>query len=176
MKLFKTRKSILAAGLAVAVAASGAGVAFGFFTAADGASSGAGAVGTSAAWTVSNPLTTASSLVGGLVPGNGILTVTGSVSNPGLSSNQLVSVRTIVERAPITGEVLRADTGAPIAGCLADWFVVANTTPGLPALVIGGGSVAASSTITMTNAAVDQSGCKTAVFVISMVASSLPVI
>ncbi len=171
MKLFKTRKSILAAGLAVAVAASGAGVAFGFFTAADGASSGAGAVGTSAAWTVSNPLTTASSLVGGLVPGNGILTVTGSVSNPGFSSNQLVSVRTIVERN-LAGEVLSSTTGGPIAGCLADWFVVANTTPGLPALVAGGGSVPASSTITMTNAAVDQSGCKNAVFVISMVASS----
>ena len=172
MKLFKTRKSILAAGLAVAVAFSGAGVAFGFFTADNGTSSGVGTSGTSAPWVVGT--LTSTGLDGPLVPGARTLTVTGSVSNPGLSSNQLVSVRTIVERN-LAGEVLSSTTGGPIAGCLADWFVVANTTPGLPALVAGGGSVPASSTITMTNAAVDQSLCKGAVFVISMVASSVPV-
>ena len=173
MKLFKTRKSILAAGLATALAASGAGIAFGYFTAADGTSTGAGTVGTSAAWSVSAPLISTSSLAGGIVPVAGTLTVSASVSNPGVSSNQLVSVRTIVERDLINGFVLSSLSGSPISGCLASWFVVTDTTAGLPVIVAGSGVHAASSTITMTNAATDQSSCKNAVFAISMVASSV---
>lgn len=171
MKLFKTRKSVLAAGLAVVVAASGTGgIAFGYFTAADGTSNGAGASSTSAAWTVGT-LTTTLGVDGAIVPGAGTLTVTGLVSNPGFSTNQLVSVHTIVAQGA-GGVVLDSATGAAIPGCLASWFAVTDTTPGLPALVAGSGSVAASSTITMSNAAVDQSSCKNALFAISMVASS----
>ncbi len=164
MELFKTLKSI-------AIAASGVGIAFGYFTTGAGISGG-GAVGTSAEWTVGT-LTSTNGLTGGIVPGAGTLTVTASVSNPGASSNRLVSVRTIVERNA-SGFVLSSTSGTAIPGCLADWFVVTDTTAGLPAIVAGSGAVAASSTITMTNSTADQSSCKGALFNISMVASSAP--
>ena len=81
-------------------------------------------------------------------------------------------MRTSVPAHPTTSEVLGIN-GLPISGCLASWFVVTDTTAGLPVIVAGSGVHAASSTITMTNVATDQSSCKGAVFAISMVASSV---
>ncbi|MFN0025889.1 MAG: hypothetical protein ACKV2O_01715 [Acidimicrobiales bacterium] len=169
MKLFATRKSLIAAGVAAAVTVSGAGVAFGFFTAGDGQQGGVAQVGTSQAWTVGT-VTAASDIAGGIVPGAGTLSVSAIVTNPGASTNQLTSVRTTIPM--IAGDVLTIG-GAPVLGCKGAWFTVTDTTPALPAIVLGGGTVAGSATITMPNLAdTDQSACKGAVFQISMVASS----
>ncbi len=167
MKLFANRKSLIAAGVASALAVSGAGVAFGYFTAASGDAPGSAVVGTSSAWTVADVITTG----GPLVPGSGVHTVTATVTNPGASTNNLASVVVSIPSNPGTGDVLDIG-GASILDCKAIWFTVVDSTPAQ--LVLGGGTATGvSSTITMPNLdLVDQSACKDATFAISVTASS----
>jgi hypothetical protein len=151
MSIFKKRKFIVLALLALAAVSAVGGYAF---WTGGGTGTGNAGVGTTTALVVKQ-----TSTITGLVPGGPALALSGNFDNPGTSAVFVTAVTASV-------------TGTSAAGCLAKDFTIGGTAPVGASVPIGSGVGSWSGlTISMANTALNQDACKSATVNISYVAS-----
>ncbi|HEU5001277.1 MAG TPA: hypothetical protein VFW71_00670 [Actinomycetota bacterium] len=152
MKFSSRKRKLIVGGVAAAVLAGTIG-AFAFFT-STGSGTGSGNVGTATNWNVVE-----TSHTGTLLPGTATETVTFTVTNAGGAAQSLNTVTATVDSSG--GNITQA--GVPISGCSASWFSVTSpltTTPAVPTTVAPGGTVAASTVVTMIESGTNQDPCQ----------------
>lgn len=153
MNINKKRATII--GTIAAVALSGTGVAYAYWT-STGTGAGSATAGTSVAWTITNPATTGAALS----PGGPTQTATFNVNNGGTGVQRLAQVQVSIKNS-------NGSPWAPVGGCTAADFELNTAGAGnLVVLTVGADVVAGtdsaqqSVTIKMVNTTSNQNGCK----------------
>jgi hypothetical protein len=150
-------KKLASVALTVVLVLAGSGVAFAYFTSA-GSGSGSVSVGTVGG---TDLVITSSGPTGNIYPGAAPVGFTMEAQNMGPGAEHVGDIAISVA-SDGSGNAVSA-AGAPIAGCLASWFIVGAPVAVDATLNPGAFSAVVDSTIGLTELDIDQDACQGAI-------------